>query len=178
MALAIQQNRNVLVLEFHPQRMPDVGADRRIDVLDRDAAPVRGVVKRHVVLQRVGARDIIVVAVLPAPQHPARLVLLSAQRLEFHFDETARERNVLFDAPWKRAPSSLLQHVFPAGRRRVGADGPPRIAGTCYTRLPTLRECPGARAIEVLGLGLHGKCGGASENGKHNALHASLLMVG
>src|SRR5439155_22353936 len=172
------EKRKVLLLEFHPQRMPDVGADRRIEVLDRDAAPVRGVVKRHVVLQRVGARDIIVVTVLPAPQHPARLVLLSAQRLEFHFDETARERNVLFDAPWKRAPSSLLQHVFPARRRRVGADGPPRIAGTCYTLLPTLRECPGAGAIEVLGLGLPGKCGGASEHGKHNAFHASLLMEG
>src|SRR5438552_4136715 len=158
--------------------MPDVSRNRRVDVLDGDAATVCRVVKRDVVFKRVGARHVVIVAVLPAPHHPARLVLSAAQRLEFHLDEAVREGNVLFDAPWKRAPSSLLQHVFPAGRRWVGADGPPRIAGTRYTRLPTRRECPGARAIEVLGLGLHGNCGGASENGKHNAFHASLLMEG
>src|SRR5438552_4636436 len=155
--------------------MPDVSRNRRVDVLDGDAAAVCRVVKRDVVFKRVGARHVIIVAVLPAPHYPARLVLLSAQRLEFDLDETVRERDVLFDAPRKRAPPSLLQHVFPAERCRVCADRPPRIAGTCYTRLPTLRECSGARAIEVLGLGLHGKCGGAGKNGKHNAFHASLL---
>src|SRR5947208_12319840 len=116
--------------------MTDVGGDRRIDVLDGDAAAVCRVVKRDVVFKRVGARDVIVVAVLPAPHHPARLILLSAQRLEFHLDETVREGGVLFDAPWERAAPGLLQNVFPAGRRRVGADGPPRISGTRYTSLP------------------------------------------
>src|SRR6267378_4951777 len=141
--------------------MPDVSRNRRVDVLDGDAAAVCRVVKRDVVFKRVGARHVIIVAVLPAPHHPARLVLSAAQRLEFHLDEAVRERGVLFDAPWKRPAPSLLQNVFPAGGCRVGADGPLRIAGTRYTRLPTLRERPRARSAETIGLGARGKWHGA-----------------
>src|SRR5437762_12888286 len=143
--------------------MPDVSRNRRVDVLDGDAATVCRVVKRDVVFKRVGARHVVIVGVLPAPHHPARLVLSAAQRLEFHLDEAVREGNVLFDAPWERAAPSLLQNVFPAGRRRVGADGPLRIAGTCYTPLPTLRDCPGGAASEVLAPGSPRRSGAAGQ---------------
>ena len=83
-------------VELHAQRVPHVRRHRCIDVLDRDPAAVLGVVERDVVLERVGARDVVVVAVLPAPDDTARLVLAAAHRLELHFDESVGERDVLF----------------------------------------------------------------------------------
>ena len=46
-----------------------------------------GLVEHHVVLERVGARHVIVVAVLPSPNHAAGLVFLAGDRLELHLHE-------------------------------------------------------------------------------------------
>src|SRR6266853_6950727 len=72
--LAVQTDAHLLAREVHAQRMPRVARYRRIDVLDRVAPSIHRVIERHIVLERVGASDVVVVAVLPAPDHPARLV--------------------------------------------------------------------------------------------------------
>src|SRR6266581_4063587 len=73
--LAVEHHADLFSGELHPQRVPDVPGHRRVDVLDRVAPSVLRVVEGHVVLERVGARDVIVVAVLPAPHEASGLVL-------------------------------------------------------------------------------------------------------
>ena len=69
--------------KFYPQRMPDILRHRCVDVLERFAAAVLGVVERDVVLQRVGARNVVIVAILPAPDDAAGLILAAADRRPF-----------------------------------------------------------------------------------------------
>src|SRR6267154_4790649 len=56
--LAVQAHAHLRPGEIHAQRMPRVARYRRIDVLDGVAPSVRRVIQRHVVLERVGARDV------------------------------------------------------------------------------------------------------------------------
>src|SRR5258708_5257309 len=72
--LAVEDYADPLARELHAQRVPDVAGNRRIHVFDRVAPSVRRVVERYVVLKRVGARDVVVVAVIPPPSHPSFLL--------------------------------------------------------------------------------------------------------
>src|SRR6266513_5081287 len=137
----------MLVFELHPQRMPDIGADRRIDVLYRDAAAVCRVVKRNVVFKRVGARHVIIVAVLPTPDYTAGLVFPVTLRLELDLDEAVGARSAFLHAPRKGAGARLTKHVRPAGRRAIRLHGPARTALTGHTALPT--RAYGARLVLV-----------------------------
>src|SRR5467141_4229430 len=73
--LAVEDNADPLARELHAQRVPGVAGNRRIDVFQRVAPSVRRVIERYVVLQRIGARDVVVVTVLPGPHEAPPLVL-------------------------------------------------------------------------------------------------------
>src|SRR5262249_47310115 len=93
---------------------------------ERVALALARVVERDVVLERVRARDVVVVAVLPAPDHAACLVLAPGEGLELHLDEAVGERRVLLHAPGKRAAARLLDNVGRPGRLGHGHDRPLR----------------------------------------------------
>src|SRR4029077_14848606 len=99
--LAVEDHADPLARELDAQRVPGVAGHRRIDVFQRIAPPLRRVVERYVVLQRVGARDVVVVAVLPAPYHPACLILAARERLEIYLDETPGGGHVARTPPGK-----------------------------------------------------------------------------
>src|SRR5262249_43989491 len=104
-ALAVERDRDARAAELAAQDVPPSLRDRSVDVLDRVPATVLRVVDRHVVLERVGARDIVVIAVLPAPHEPAGLVLLAGKWLEADLDEAVGKRDVAPHAPGKVAAS-------------------------------------------------------------------------
>src|SRR5262245_16177260 len=112
--LAVQCDPDGRPVELDAQRVPDVARYRRVDVLQGVAAAVRGVMELHMVLERVGAGHVVVVAVLPAPEDAAGLVLPALERLELDLDEAALERAPAQHAPRERAPSRLMQHVWSA----------------------------------------------------------------
>src|SRR4051812_34682789 len=107
--LAVQRHLDALARELHAQRVPGVPRYRCVDVLDRDAPAVRGVIERDVVLQRIAARDVVFLAVLPAPDHAPRLVFPAGCRLEADFDEAVLDRSGGQHAPWECAGRRLLQ---------------------------------------------------------------------
>src|SRR6185295_16793675 len=130
-------------------RVPHVPRNGRIHILDGDTSTIGRVVERDVVLQRIGARDVIVVAVLPAPHYPAGLVLPSGDRLEANLDEAVLHRRLRQDAPGERAAARLLQHVGLARRARVLAHGPLRTALAGDALLPSARQCAGFVPVEI-----------------------------
>src|SRR5258708_6503495 len=134
--LAIQTHAHLPPGEIHAERMPGVAGNGRIDVLDRVAPAVARVVERHVVLERIGARDVVVVAVLPAPYHPARLVLAAGERLELHFHVAVFERHLRPHAPGKESTARLLGDVGLARRGGGGLDRPFRRAAAGGARAP------------------------------------------
>jgi hypothetical protein len=64
-ALAVERDPDVLAGELDAERVPLVAGYRGVDILDRVPATILRVVQRDVVLQRIGARNIVVVAVFP-----------------------------------------------------------------------------------------------------------------
>src|SRR5215469_5563846 len=60
-ALAVERHRNARANELDAQNVPAILRHRRIDVLDRDAVTALRVIKRNVVLQGVGAGDVVVI---------------------------------------------------------------------------------------------------------------------
>src|SRR3954462_14475822 len=152
--------------------MPHVLRDRRVDVLYGDAASVRGVIKRDVVLERVGACHVVVIAVLPAPHHAARLILPARDRLEAYFDEAVLDRRAGKHAPWKGAARRLLQHVRLARGRLVRANRPEGGAMAGDALLPCRRQAARRIAVEVDGVGDGRRSG---ENARHR--NARLLHV-
>ena len=64
-------------------------AHRSVDVADRPARAAPGVIERDVVLERVGTGDVVVVAVVPAPDDAAGLVLAARDRLQLDLDEAS-----------------------------------------------------------------------------------------
>src|SRR5258706_3596792 len=162
--LAVEQHLDSLAGELDAQRVPAVGRHGCVNILDRMAPAAGGVIERHVVFQRVGAGDVVVVAILPAPYDPSRLVLPALFGLEFHFDETVGQRGALLDAPGKRPGAALPEHVGRARRRAVCVDGPLGIAPSRYAARPAGRR--GARLVlveivrfpECRGGGKHRQC--------------------
>src|ERR1700682_137026 len=84
--VSIQCDLYPLAAEFDAQAVPLILRDRSIDVFDGIPAAVLRVVQRHIVLERVGPGDVVVVAILPAPHQAARGILLSGDRLELDLD--------------------------------------------------------------------------------------------
>src|SRR5438067_1505261 len=81
--LAAERDANSPSCEVDAQRVPAIFLHRGIDVFDRIASAVLRVIERNVVLERIGARDVIVVAALEAPHDAAGLIFVAGQRLEF-----------------------------------------------------------------------------------------------
>jgi hypothetical protein len=100
-ALAVERDADLRAGELDPQRVPLAARDRRIDVLEGLADAARGVVERDVVLERVGASDVVVVAVLPAPDDATGLVFLAGKGLELRLDPAVGQRCIGSDAPRK-----------------------------------------------------------------------------
>src|SRR6266508_6591026 len=98
-AFAVERDVDPASGKLDAQRVPLVACDRRIDVFDRDAPTVARVIERDVVLERIRSRDVIVVAVLPAPHDAAGLIFGARNRLESDLDVAVGDRNVAPDAP-------------------------------------------------------------------------------
>jgi hypothetical protein len=147
--LAVQRHADMPAGKLDPQRMPRSAGDRRVDILDGDAPARLRVVERDIVFQRIGARDIVVAAILPAPDDSCRLVFGARKRLEAHFDMAIGKRAVPPDAPGKIAAAALLQYV----RFRRGAglrfDAPPMSALTGDAGNPVRRELADRVGVEV-----------------------------
>src|SRR5882762_9379815 len=151
---AVQAHAHLLPGEVHAQRMPRVARYRRIDVLDRVAPAVDRVVERHIVLERVGARDVVVVAVLPAPYHPARLVFTAGERLELDLNVTVLKRHLRPHTPWEESAARLLEDVGLARRGSVGLDRPFGEAATGDAGAPAGRQRAGRVTVEGKSLGV------------------------
>src|SRR5215472_11758903 len=149
---AVVDHADTLSGKFYAERVPGIPGDGRIDVLERVAPAVRGVVERDVVLERVGARDVVIVAVLPAPHHAACLVFAAGDRSELHFHPAVGERNVGSHAPRKGAAAGLLEHVRPARGRGVELDDPSWRASAGYAGLPARRKTANEVGVESGGL--------------------------
>src|SRR5215831_6957386 len=149
---AVVDHADTLSGKFYAERVPGIPGDGRIDVLQRVPPAVRGVVERDVVLERVGARDVVVVAVLPAPHHAARLVFAAGDRLELHLHPAVGERYVGSHAPRKGAAARLLEHVRPARGRRVDLDDPSRRAAAGHAGLPARWKTADEVGVETGGL--------------------------
>src|SRR5438876_762966 len=93
--------------------------------------------RRDVVFKRVGARHVIIVAVLPTPDYTAGLVFPATLRLVLDLDEAVGDRSTFLHAPRKGAGARLTKHVRPAGRRAIRLHGPARTALTGHAALPT-----------------------------------------
>ena len=132
--------------------MPLAGRHRRVDVLERLADAPCGVVERDVVLERIGARDVVVVAVLPAPDDAAGLVVLARDRLELDLDPAVAQLAVRLHAPGKGRRSRLTQHLAPARGVGVRLDRPLRTASTGGSAGPARRRLTDDVRCERAGL--------------------------
>src|SRR5439155_12574434 len=96
-------------------------------VFDRDPTPALGVIERHVALERVRSRDVVVIPILPPPHEPSGSILAARDGFEFDLHRAVGDRRAVLDAPGEGALSGLLQHV--GGTRRVGVslNGPFRL---------------------------------------------------
>src|ERR1700694_3321777 len=86
--LSIERDLYSLAAEFDAQGVPLILRDGSIDVFDGVPAAVLRVIQGHIVLERVGTRDVVVVAILPATDQSPRGILVSGNGLELHFDRT------------------------------------------------------------------------------------------
>src|SRR5262249_17375576 len=146
---AVERNTDALARELDAQRMPCVGRHRRLDILERVALALARVVEGDVVPERVRARDVVVVAVLPAPDHAARLVLAPGDGLELHLDEAIGERRVFPHAPGERAAARLLEDMGRARRLGIGDDRPLGRPSPGDARDPAGGQCADFLPIET-----------------------------
>src|SRR5437660_1573086 len=82
--VAVEEDLNVVADHLHRQLVPHAGGDLAVPAIEADAAPLDHVVEVDVVLERVGARDVVVVLVLQAPDDSAALITLAGDRLALH----------------------------------------------------------------------------------------------
>src|SRR5437867_10335616 len=100
--LSVERDCEAIPTEIDTQSVPCAGCDFNIGSLFLDALASDCVVNRHVVFERVGARDVVVVRVLHSPNNTASLILLARNWLEFHLDKSVFDVRVVLDANWKR----------------------------------------------------------------------------
>src|SRR5215208_8338461 len=74
-ALAVQHHGEVIPLKIDAQGVPLISSDSHPRSLRFGTPPVDRVVDRHVVLERIGARDVIVIGIPGPPDQPAGLIL-------------------------------------------------------------------------------------------------------
>ena len=67
-------------LKIHPQSVPHAGGDFGFRAFERYALAADGVVDGHVGFERIGARYVVIVGVLAAPDDAAGLVFLCPRR--------------------------------------------------------------------------------------------------
>src|SRR6478752_1215708 len=94
--------------------MPLLGGDRSIHIFDGEALTFLHVIKRHVVFKRVGTSNVILVAVLEAPDDTASLICPTRQRFELDFDKAVGDLRRLPYTPRKGAAPGLLQNIWTA----------------------------------------------------------------
>src|SRR5215471_4561820 len=113
--LAVVGDGEVAALEIHAQCMPLVGRNLHICALTLHAAPVDCVVNRDVVFKRVGARNVVVVCVLGAPDYTACLVFFSRDWFELHLYEAVLDARVVFQADREVAVPDCFKTFGPLG---------------------------------------------------------------
>src|SRR5262249_19359822 len=64
--LAVEAHLEVVALGIHAERMPDAGRDLAVPAGELDSAAFDDVIQAHVVLERVGPRDVVVVGISKA----------------------------------------------------------------------------------------------------------------
>src|SRR5262245_57406614 len=109
--LAVEGHFYFFTREVCSEGVPLAESNGRIDVFDRDAAAALRVIERDVILQGVGTSNVVIIAILPAPDQSTGGIFLSADRLEFYLDEAVGNGRVFFDAPWEGAAAGLFEHI-------------------------------------------------------------------
>src|SRR5208282_2467795 len=101
--LPVENDLELMGFEFNAQGMPLSRRDPLLDAVTAFAAHNRqnaalaldGLVKHHIVFQRVGPANIVIVLVLHPPNDAARLVLFARDGLELHLNKTIPEAGVI-----------------------------------------------------------------------------------
>src|SRR5205814_10140736 len=95
------------------------------------------------------ARDVVIVAILPAPHDAACLIFPAGQRLELDLDEAVGDCNVAQNAPWEIAAAALEQRVGSGWCARLGFDAPlrPSFAGDALD--PCRGQCADGVGVEL-----------------------------
>src|SRR5213592_2948141 len=150
---AVEVDLDVIAAHIGAQRMPNPRCDGHPHALHLDAPAILHVVPADVVLQRVRAREVIVVLVLVAPHDTARAIHPTAHRLApdryAHVPERGRISHGHREAVVRPITVFLREHVGPAGGVGRGAHDP---ATRAPRPRPPEREAggwlPDARAVE------------------------------
>src|SRR5581483_507678 len=174
---AVECDLEMGAFEIHAQGVPGVQGHRDFGTLELGAFALERVIDGDVVLQRVGAGDVVIVAVLPTPDQAARLVFLSGNGLEPDLNEAVGERNIRLYAPGIGAFAGLLENIRLAGGGGVRLDGPMGVslAGDASHPAVRYRSGPGVVEIHGFGMGANRKCG-AGGKGEENAVHRVLRL--
>src|SRR5215216_4190272 len=93
---AVVEHAKAVALEVDAEAKPLVGRDRNVDAVstlpavdvERAADAVDGLVQHDVVLERIRARDIVIVGILGTPHDAGRAILRARDGLELNLDET------------------------------------------------------------------------------------------
>ncbi|TMA41172.1 MAG: hypothetical protein E6J82_13370 [Deltaproteobacteria bacterium] len=81
---AVEEHLDVVADHLHRKVVPDTRSDLPVPSGEPDPATLDDVVQVHVVLEGVGARDVVVVLVLQPPDDSAALIALPRDRLALH----------------------------------------------------------------------------------------------
>src|ERR1043166_3284320 len=142
--------------EVDAQAVPDVGwyrdghavAALSTDDIQRAADAVDRLVEHEIVLQRIGASDVIVVGIPCAPDYAGGAILRAGQRLERHLDKAVFDADAVFQQQWEGGPARLPDDFRPRWRGVIAFDRPLRIARAGEGGGPTFRRNAGAVALE------------------------------
>jgi hypothetical protein len=94
-----------------------------------------------------------IVSIGTAPDNSTRLILLAADGLELHLDETVFDARVVLDTNGISRHAGLPENVRFAGGRFVLIDGPFRIAIAGFGRGPTRWRFAGFGGVKTDGIG-------------------------
>jgi len=98
-AAAIQNNFNLLALKNYLKLMPYVACNGGIDIFQCYAFSFFGVIKRYVIFQSIGSRNVVIIPIFPAPYDTARLISFPGNRFESDRHRPIGNRNIIPDAP-------------------------------------------------------------------------------
>ena len=110
-------------------------------------------VDADVILEGVGASDVIVVRVFAAPDNAARLVLFAGHRLELCFDKTVFETCIVLNTDGVSRFARLLQDIGFAGCGIIRDDFPFGFALAGFGGGPAGRRRTGFEIVEGDGVG-------------------------